>query len=124
MHNNIKNAKLLHAVVLGAGKRRAASGKALQAESAASEIQCVKNVFAENFAISNKCMHKRQFAAMSSLHHQYSALSTPVFNIILEIFTYWRFKFCHNSFCLKIKFLYLNGDLMFSNKFVLAFCSL
>ena len=34
----LKNAKLLHAVVLGAGKRCAASGKALQAESAASEI--------------------------------------------------------------------------------------
>ena len=33
-----KNAKLLHAVVLGPGKRCAASGKALQAESAASEI--------------------------------------------------------------------------------------
>ena len=34
----VKNAKLLHTVVLGAGKRCAASGKALQAESAASEI--------------------------------------------------------------------------------------
>ena len=88
MHNNIKNAKLLQAVVLGAGKRRAASGKALQAEAVASEIKRVKNVFPENFAISKKCMHKRQFAAMSSLHHQYSAPSTPMFNIILEIFTH------------------------------------
>ena len=86
MHNNIKNAKLLHAVVLGAGKRRAASGKALQAESVASEIKPVKNVFPENFAISNKCMHKRQFAVMSLLHHQYSAPSMRLFNIILEIF--------------------------------------
>ena len=34
----LRNAKLSHAVVLGAGKRCAASGKALQAESAASEI--------------------------------------------------------------------------------------
>ena len=34
----LKIAKLLHAVVLGAGKRCAASGKALQAEFAASEI--------------------------------------------------------------------------------------
>ena len=34
----LKNAKLLHAVVLGAGRHCAASGKALQAESAASEI--------------------------------------------------------------------------------------
>ena len=34
----LKNAKLLHAVVLGAGKRCAASGKAKQAESAESEI--------------------------------------------------------------------------------------
>ena len=34
----LKNAKLLHAVVLGAGQRCVTSGKALQAESAASEI--------------------------------------------------------------------------------------
>ena len=34
----LRNAKLLHAVVLAAGKRCAASGKALQAESAASEL--------------------------------------------------------------------------------------
>ena len=34
----LKNAKLSHAVVLGAGKRYAASGRVLQAESAASKI--------------------------------------------------------------------------------------
>ena len=34
----LRNAKLLHTVVLGAGKRCAVSGKVLQAESAASEI--------------------------------------------------------------------------------------
>ena len=34
----IKNAKLLYAVVVGTNKRCAANGKALQAESAASEI--------------------------------------------------------------------------------------
>ena len=49
-------------------KRCAASRRALQAESAASEIQHVKNRFAENFAKSTKCMHERRFAAMSSLH--------------------------------------------------------
>ena len=48
----LKNAKLLHAVVLGAGKRCVASGKALQAESAASENIICENIFAENFAIS------------------------------------------------------------------------
>ena len=34
-------------------------------------ITCEKNTFAENFAISHKCMHERQFAAMSSLQYHF-----------------------------------------------------
>ena len=56
------------AVVVGTDKHCAASRKALQIESAASEIQCVKNTHAENFAITNKSMNERRSAAMSSLH--------------------------------------------------------
>ena len=50
-------------IVMAVDKRCAASGRALQAESAASEIKHVKNTFAKNFAKSSKCMHKRRFAA-------------------------------------------------------------
>ena len=55
-------------VAMAVIKRCAASGRALQAKSAASEIQHVKNTFAENFAITNTSMNKRRFAVMSSLH--------------------------------------------------------
>ena len=46
-------------VVMGVDKCCAANGKALQAESAASEIQHGKNTFAENFSKS-KQMHARK----------------------------------------------------------------
>ena len=54
---------------VGTDKHCPASRKALQIESAASEIQCVKNTCAENFAITNKSMNERGFAAMSSLQY-------------------------------------------------------
>ena len=46
-------------VVMTTNKRCAASGRALQAKSAASEIQHVKNTFTEDFAKS-KQMHARK----------------------------------------------------------------
>ena len=46
-------------VVMAMDKRCAASGRALQAESAASKIEHVKNIFVENFATS-KQMHARK----------------------------------------------------------------
>ena len=52
---------------MGVDQRCAASERALQAESAASEVQHVKNTLAENFAKSSKCMHQRRFAALSLL---------------------------------------------------------
>ena len=55
-------------VVVETDKHYAASKKALEIESAASEIQCVKNTCAENFAITNKSMNEKRFVAMSSLH--------------------------------------------------------
>ena len=57
-------------VVMAVDKHCAASGRPLQAESAASEIQSEKNAFAENSAITNKSMNKRRFAVMSSLQYQ------------------------------------------------------
>ena len=54
-------------VIVGTDKHCAASRKALQIESATSEIQCVKNTCAENFAITNKSINERRFAAMSLL---------------------------------------------------------
>ena len=56
-------------VVVGTDKHCAATKKALQIESAASEIKCVKNTCAENFAIKNKSMNERRSAAMSSLQN-------------------------------------------------------
>ena len=44
---------------MATNKRRAASGRVLQAESAASKIEHVKNTFAETFAKS-KQMHARK----------------------------------------------------------------
>ena len=55
-------------VVMGVDKRCAASGRALQVESAVSEIQRVKRHLRKTLQKSSKCMHKRQFATMSSLH--------------------------------------------------------
>ena len=57
------------AVVVGTDKHCATSRKARQIESTASEIQPVKNTCAENFAITNKTMNERRFAAMSSLQY-------------------------------------------------------
>ena len=47
----------------------AESERVLQAKSAANKIKHVKNTFAENFAKSSKCMHKRMFVAMSLLQY-------------------------------------------------------
>ena len=59
-------------------KRCAASGRAQQAESAASEIQHVKTTFAENFAKSSKRMHERRFAAMSSLRYDLARTASSI----------------------------------------------
>ena len=48
-------------------KRCAASGRALQAESAASEIQHVKMHLRKTLQNQSKCMHERRFAMMSLL---------------------------------------------------------
>ena len=53
-------------VVMTVDKRCAASGRALQAESAASKI--FNNTFVENSAITNKSINKTRFAVMSLLH--------------------------------------------------------
>ena len=55
-------------VVMPVGKHCAASGRALQAESAASEIQHVKIHLRKTLQNRSKCMHERRFAVMSSLH--------------------------------------------------------
>ena len=59
-------------VVITVNKRYAASGRALQAKSAASEIQNVKNTIAENVAKSNQIYERKticgdEFATISSL---------------------------------------------------------
>ena len=53
-------------VVMTVDKRCAASGRALQAESAASKIfnTTWENTFAENSAITNKSINKTRFAVM------------------------------------------------------------
>ena len=48
-------------------KRCAASGRALRAESEASEIQHVKIHLRQTLQNRSKCMNKRRFAVMSSL---------------------------------------------------------
>ena len=58
-------------VAMAVNKRCAASGRALQAETAASEIQHVKIQLWQTFQNRSKGIHKRQFSVMSSLqHHQ------------------------------------------------------
>ena len=56
-------------VVMAVDKRCTASGRALQAESAASEIQRGKIHLRKFFKIEAKCMHERRFAVMSSLQY-------------------------------------------------------
>ena len=50
-------------------KRCAASGRALQVDSAASALQRVKIHLRKMLQNQSKCMHENRFAAMSSLQH-------------------------------------------------------
>ena len=54
-------------IVMAVNKRCAASGRALQAESAANEIQHVKIQLWQTLQNRSKGIHKRRFAVMSSL---------------------------------------------------------
>ena len=54
-------------VVIAVHKRCAASGRALRAESAASEIQYVKMHLRKTLQNRSKYMHEKQFVVMSSL---------------------------------------------------------
>ena len=53
-----------------ADKRCAASGRALQVESAASKIQRVKIHFRKSLQNRSKCIHENRFVAVSSLQGQ------------------------------------------------------
>ena len=54
--------------VMEVHKRCVMSGRALRAESAASEIQHMKIHLRQTLQNRSKCMHERRFAVMSSLH--------------------------------------------------------
>ena len=54
-------------VGMGTDKHCAASRKTIEIESAASEMQCVKNTCAENFAITNK---RDELSTKASVHEQ------------------------------------------------------
>ena len=56
-------------------KRCAASGRALRAESAASEIQHVKIHLRQTLQNRSKYMHERRFAVMSSLQYNRFAVA-------------------------------------------------
>ena len=66
-------------VVIAVDKRCAASGRALQAESAASEIQRVKTHLRKTLQYRSKCMHERRFAVMSLLQCQHFIFSIYVY---------------------------------------------
>ena len=63
-----KNESYNKPVAIGVDKRCAASRRALQVESAASEIQRVKIHFRKTLQNRSKCMYENRFAAMNSLH--------------------------------------------------------
>ena len=54
---------------MGADKRCAASGRALQVESAASEIHGMKTHLRRTLPSQSKCMHENRFAATSLPHN-------------------------------------------------------
>ena len=65
-------------VVMTVHKRCAASGRALQAESAANEIQHVKIHLRQTLQNRSKYMHERRFAVMSSLQHHKVIAERPL----------------------------------------------